>query len=302
MKVLRKNQLQIFAQLVVSIFLIRFVLFKTLKLDIALSDFEFLLFIVSFALIYAAGILLYGIIQQEENPTKKYIKNIDKAYYMYLGLNALGIAISFFFTNKIGNVAYLGFFIFLAALLYLYITQWRKIVLFSNIVFSFIIAYPIFVACVIDILPMIDVVNSKPIYDKLLKIVLSFAVLITFLIFIKTLILDLKFVSLDSKKNKKTLATLHGIDKGATRTSYLILLPITLLLIFITYYLKEINYLCIYLLAFVIFPLFYLLYQLNKAKKSKDFNISNNILNVIIWLTIISIVVLLFNIKNYATS
>lgn len=302
MKVLRKDQLPIVAQLLVSLILIRYALFKNIDLKIALSDFEFLLFIISFALIYAGGMLLYTIVKQEEHPEKIIIKNTEKAYYTYLGLNTLGIGISFFLANAIGNAGYLGFFIFLAALLYLYTTQWRKIVLFSNIIFAFVIAYPIFVGCILDIMPNLG--NSLKINtdDLILMVILNFAILITFLFFIKTLILDLKFVSIDKRKGKKTLATLHGVEVGSKRTSYLILLPIVMVLFFIFSYYQKLQLLSIYCGVVIILPLIFLMYQLNKSEKTKEFNTSNNILNVIIWLTIFSIVVLLFNLKYYVTS
>ena len=126
MKILRKDQLQIGVQLLVIVLLIRYGLFKTLGLEVALTDFEFILFIVSFGFIYSGGLLLFAILRQEKHPEKNIVKNIDRAYYTYLGLNSIGIGISFFLANEIGNVGYFGFFIGLAALLYLYITQWSN--------------------------------------------------------------------------------------------------------------------------------------------------------------------------------
>lgn len=302
MKVLRKDQLQIGVQLLVIVLLIRYGLFKTLGVEVALSDFEFILFIVSFGFIYSGGLLLFAILRQEKHPEKIIVKNIDRAYYTYLGLNTIGIGISFFLANEIGNVGYFGFFIALAALLYLYITQWIKIPLLSNIIFACIAAYPIFTGIILDLVPRIEIQNPIYPYMDLFSILFSFSILTTLLFFIKTLVLDLKHVDDDRYHNKKTLATMHGIEKGAIRTSFLIYIPILCVGIFVFQYFNKLQLLSLYCLIAIIVPLFFAFIQLNRAKEIKQFNTSNNILNAIIWLTIISIVFLFFNIKYYVTS
>lgn len=302
MKVLRKDQLQIGVQLLVIVLLIKYGLFKSLAIEVALTDFEFILFIVSFGFIYSGSYLLFAILRQEKHPEKMIIKNIDRAYYTYLGLNTMGIGISFFLANEIGNVGYFGFFIALAALLYLYITQWIKIPLLSNIVFACIASYPIFTGIILDLVPKIEMKNSIYPYIDLFTILFSFAILITLLFFIKTLILDLKHIDDDRNHNKKTLATIYGIEKGAVRTSYLIFIPILMILSFVIEYYNILQLFSIYCLVAVALPLLYAFFQLNKAKEIKQFSTSNNILNTIIWLAIISIVFLFFNIKYYVTS
>ena len=302
MKILRKDQLQIGVQLLVIVLLIRYGLFKTLGLEVALTDFEFILFIVSFGFIYTGGLLLFAILRQEKHPEKNIVKNIDRAYYTYLGLNSIGIGISFFLANEIGNVGYFGFFIGLAALLYLYITQWIKIPLLSNIIFACIAAYPIFTGIILDLVPKIEMQNPIYPYIDLFTILFSYSILSTLLFFIKTLVLDLKHIDDDRYHNKKTLATMHGTEKGAIRTSYLIFIPILMILFFVLQYYNKLQIFSIYCLVAIALPLLYSFFQLNKAKEIKQFNTSNNILNAIIWLAIISIVFLFFNIKYYVAS
>jgi len=302
MKVLQKNQLQIAIQLLISLLLFRFALIKPLKLKVELSDFEFLLFIVSFIFIYAGSLLLFLIVKQEKYPLRLIVKNIDRAYYIYLFLNIIGIGISSVLANNIGNIGYFGFFIALAAILYLYITQWMKIPLINNIIFAIIGSYPIFVAAILDFIPRIDQPNTTFSFLFLFNFSFYFGILITILFFIKTIILDLKDVDYDREHNKKTLSTLYGIEKGTTRTSYLILIPIVLICLFVYYNFQKLELFCIYIVFAIALPLVVLFFQLKKSKNIKQFSISNNIINVIIWLTIFSIVLLFFNLKNYGTS
>lgn len=302
MKVLRKNQFQIGVQLAVTLLLIRYGLFKTLGLDHVLSDFEFINFIIAFLVIYGASLILFLIVRQENHPEKNYIKNIEKAYYKYLGLNSLGIGISFFLANEIGNVGYFGFFIAFAALLYLYFTQWIRIALLNNIVFSIIATYPIFILVILEILPNIEKTNNIFENELLIKILFAFSILLTLSFFIKTLVLDLIHVDEDKLLKKKTLATLHGIVVGSKRTAMLNLFPIVGILFFSFKFYPQLPLFSLYCLIGLGIPFVISSVQLYNAKTIKDFKIANNILNIIIWLTIISIVFLFFNIKNYVAS
>src|SRR5690606_32011837 len=103
---------------------------------------NFVFSILGIATIIYAGFYLYKIVLQEEYPSKNIIKNIEKAYYYYIGLNALGVIISFFVAESLQKTYYFGFYLVIVATMYLYVTQWRKIILFDNIVLAFIITYP----------------------------------------------------------------------------------------------------------------------------------------------------------------
>jgi len=181
----------------------------------------------------------------------------------------------------------------------LYITQWRKIILLNNIIFAVLIAFPSFLEIITDLLPTInsEEANANDQNKLLFEITSSLGVLLFFLYFIKTILLDLKFVHLDKRHNKKTLATLHGRKKGSVRTSILALLPLLLMVIFAIHYYSQIPYVSIYVSLAIILPFIYLLLKLWRSKSTKDYALANNILTIIIWLTIFSIVVLLFNLK-----
>lgn len=299
MKVLRKDQLQIVLQIVVTVLLLRFGLFKQIASEIALTDVQFLLYLLSIGFIASGGLILYGIIIQEEQPWRKIHKNIDKAYYLYLGVNILGIGISFFVSSAIDKTAYFGFFMGGAAIIYLYTTQWRKIILLNNIIFSLLITFASFIEIITDLMPTLNPLQASAdnTNNLLFEITTRFGILLFFLYFIKTILLDLKFMNLDLRNNKKTLATLHGRKKGSVRTTLLGLIPLVLLIAFALYYYPQLPLLSIYIAIAIILPFLFLLVKLWNAKTAKDYSLTNNILTIIIWLTIFSIVVLLFNLK-----
>lgn len=298
MKVLMKDQAQIILQIIISVLLFRFVLFENTIQDLGLSQLYYFLFLIAIGVIMYGGILLYRVVLQEEFPTKNIEKDTEKAYYKYLAVNVVGIGISFFVANSVDKTYYFGFFLALAAIIYLYVTQWRKILLFDNIVYSFILSFPFFTLVLADLMPSLQVFQSEVDLEKqqLLNISLQICTLLFFLYFIKTILLDLKFMELDIKHKRKSLATLHGRLKGTERTTYLSLLPLVLIVVFCLAH-SNLTYLVGYIAAGVILPYLFYMLKLWNAKTTKDFNYVNNILNVIIWLTIFSIVVLFFNLK-----
>jgi len=299
MKVLRKDQLQIVLQILITALLLRFALFKQVATEIALTDVQFLLYLLSIGLIGSGGLVLYGIVVQEEQPWKKIYKDIEKAYYLYLGINILGIGISFFVSSAIDKTAYFGFYMGGAAIIYLYTTQWRKIILLNNIIFALLVSFTCFLEIITDLMPTLNpLANSATDKNHLLfEITINLGILLFLLYFIKTILLDLKFVQLDKRNNKKTLATLHGRKKGSIRTTILALVPLLLLMAFCVYYYPHLQWISLYVAIAIILPFIYMLFKLWHSKSTKDYTFVNNILTIIIWLTIFSIVVLLFNLK-----
>jgi len=298
MNVLKKDQAQMMLQVIVAVLLFRFVLFESLIDDLGLSLVHYFAFLIAIGFILYGGVLLYKIVLQEEFPDKSIEKSVEKAYYKYLGFNAVGIGISFFAASDIDRTYYFGFFLGLAAILYLYITQWRKILVFDNIVYSLIISFPFFILIIMDLMPSLQQTNEAldPMKNQLLNISLQICMLLWLLYFIKTILIDLKFMELDIKHKRKSLATIHGREIGAKRTTVLSLIPLVLVILFCVIHL-NLTILIGYIGALVVLPYLFYLSKLWNAKTTEDFDRINNILNIIIWLTIFSIVVLYFNLK-----
>lgn len=297
MNVLKKDQAQMMLQVIAAVLLFRFVLFEPLVQDLGLSKLHYFSFVIAIGFILYGGVLLYKIVLQEEFPDKSIEKSVEKAYYKYLGVNAVGIGISFFVASDIDRTYYFGFFLGLAAILYLYITQWRKILVFDNIVYSLIISFSFFILVLMDLMPSLQMnAEQNPEKQQLLNISLQICVLLWFLYFIKTILIDLKFMELDIKHKRKSLATIHGREIGAKRTTVLSLIPLVLIILFCVIHL-NLTILIGYIGIAVVLPYLFYLSKLWNAKTTEDFDRINNILNIIVWLTIFSIVVLYFNLK-----
>ena len=150
----------------------------------------------------------------------------------------------------------------------------------------------------VDLMPSLNVFEHENNAEKqqMLNISLQICTLLFVLYFVKTIVIDLKFMELDIKYKRKSLATLHGREKGAKRTTYLSLLPLMLIIIFCLMH-TNLTYLIGYIAVAVVLPYLFYLFKLWNAQTTRDFTFTNNILNAIIWLTIFSVVVLFFNLK-----
>lgn len=296
MKVFKKDQWQIMLQMATAVLLFRFVLFQHTINPLGLTHFYFFLFFLATALIFSAGLLLYRIVIQEETPKATVSTTSEKAYYQYLGLNMLGIGISFFVASAMNKTYYFGFFLGMAAILYLYITQWRKIIVFNHVVFAFIITLPLYLEIFTDVLPALDKGDAlQKINAEVLVVSTQIAVVLWLLYFIKAIVIDLKFMPQDLEQQKKTLPTLHGRRVGALRTSYLSLLPLLLILLFCIMHFNTYRFLVSYLIIFIVLPYLFYLWTLRRSESTSDFNRAAHILSAIIWLTIFSVVILYFN-------
>lgn len=293
MKIFKNDQALTFLQILLALICLRWVSVSLLSQYIGLNWLNFFISLVGIVLIIFAGFYLYKIVLQEEYPDKSIIKNSEKAYYYYIGLNALGVMISFFVADALDKTYYFGFYLVIVAALYLYVTQWRKIILFDNIVLAFIITYPIFLQSCFDLFPTLEVANHVPQVHFVLDFALLWFVLIWVLYFLRSILHDLIFVQSDIKRGKKTLATKKGRVVGAQRTSLLTLLPI-LLVVYITYLYSNATVFFIYSVVATFIPLIVLMLKIKSSKTEEDFINAKKILNVIIWLTIISIVTLTF--------
>lgn len=293
MKIFKNDQALTFLQILLALFCLRFVSVSLLNEYVGMNGFNFFISLIGIVFIIFAGFYLYKIVLQEEYPDKTIIKNTEKAYYYYIGLNALGVIISFFVADALDKTYYFGFYLVIVAALYLYVTQWRKIILFDNIVLAFIITYPIFLQSCFDLFPTLEVADDVPYVHFVLDYALLWFVLIWILYFLRSILHDLIFVQTDIKRGKKTLATRKGRVVGAQRTSLLTVLPI-LLAIYINYLYSNVTIFLAYSAIAILIPLIVLMFKIKNSKTEEDFTNAKKILNVIIWLTIISIVTLTF--------
>ncbi len=302
MRLLKKKQLQSVVQVCCVLLLFHWVYFKQQAAILTvLNTGNFLLFIASLILIVLGGWVLYLLTIQEEKPhLNGSFKNLN-GYYLYFGLTVIGVAIGFYLSNHFGKPSFLAFFILQAVLLYSFITQWRKSFIWSNILYAFLLIFPIFGLALFDLIPQINEYNYGLVLLNF-NFLADFSILLFLLFLIQSGIQDILFRPSDYMDQKRTLAVKYGSKIAAKSTAVLAALTALLLLIYTLMYLTAHSSLFLYILLLMIAPLLYIAFELWQAKTRKNITIIHLIIQIAIWTSILSIALLTYNLSTYVTS
>ncbi len=300
LKLIRYHNLIIIALIQI---LIRYGLFLSMGVDITLSDFEFFLLVLSTLCIAAAGNIINDIYDVEidtiNKPNKVLIgKKISgkSANNLYLILNIIGVIIGFYLSNSIGKPIFATLFILISALLYLYASQLKAILLVGTFIVSLLVALSLIIVGLFDLLPAINSLNLKVQSDAFL-VVMEYALFAFIINLIREIIKDIQDIDGDKNGGMNTLP----IVLGRKRASYIALSLGVILQIGIVYFIyKQLYYSQIMVLYFLIFieaPLLYFSAIVWDAKTKKDYAFLSKLLKLIMFLGMCSILLFTFVLK-----
>jgi len=277
-----KNLLMIaFVQL-----LIKYALFNSLAVDTYLSPINFTLLILSTLCIAAGGYIINDIYDVETDTINKpnlvFIgKHISesKANTLYIVLTFIGVIIGFYLANGIGKPKFFGFFVIIAALLYVYSTSLKQIAVVGNIIVSFLVASSILIVGVFELLPAINEQN-KNLQSTMFEVLADFGIFAFLLNFIREIVKDIQDVDGDHKSGMQTLPIILGKSRTAKIAFTLTLTTIAIIVFYVTKYLFMHKEVVIYFLALVVGPLIYTAIKLFTAEKNSHFKHISLILKI----------------------
>ncbi len=241
--------------------LIKYVFFSAFEIKDTLSDVNFALLVLATLFIAAGGYIINDIYDVKADkinkPNKVYINRSiteNKANTLYLIFTFTGACIGFYLSNLLDKNAYFSVFVITAALLYMYSSFFKSIIIVGNIMVSFLVALSILIIGIFELLPAITEQNQN---EQLLmfKIVFDYAVFAFFINVIREVVKDILDVDGDHKTGTKTLAIAIGKDRAA-RFAFVITLVLILTIVYYIYsYVFMHRTIVIYFLLFVIAPL-----------------------------------------------
>lgn len=287
----------------------RYGFLKLQKIDLALSDWQYGLLVLSTVLIAAAGYVINDIFDQETDrnnkPTKVIVgKSIseNKAYNIYAVLNVSGVAIGFYLSNVIMRPNFAAIFILIAATLYIYATSLKQMLLIGNIVVALLLALSVIIIGVFDIFPAIHSGNQE-IMASLFSILIDYAIFAFMINLLREIVKDLEDFNGDKQQEMKTLAIVLRIQKTSKLVFILSFVPIIALLYYVNNYLVSNNLIiaAIYSLLFILGPLLYFSIKIWTATSKTDFAILSKVLKWILFFGILSILIITLNIKYHAS-
>lgn len=256
--------------------------------------------VISTLCIAAAGNVINDIYDVEidkiNKPNKVLIgKKISErsANNLFIGLNVVGVAIGFYLANIIGKPAFSALFIVFSALLYLYASYLKGILLVGNILISALVAMSLIIVGLFDLMPAITPTNQAT-QSTIFSIVLDYALFAFSLNFIREIVKDLQDINGDKKGEMNTLP----IAIGRKRTTIIVFILGVLMVLGVVFYMYEYLYsqqvLLLYFLFAIIAPLLYFCVKTWSAKSQKDYAFLSTILKIVMLTGICSL--LLFQI------
>jgi len=258
--------------------IIKYVVFGKNEVIVAMNNFQFALLVLATVLIAAAGNVVNDIFDVNVDSINKPAKVIvwrvipeRAAYNFYIILNVLGVGIGFYLSNQLGRPGLAAIFIVVSALLYIYATHLKAMLIVGNILISLLVAMSLLVMVLFDIFPVIDVVNRE-LQLHYTGVILLYAGFAFFINLIREIVKDLEDIDGDQNGGRQTLPIVFG-RKRATSMVFVLGIVAMLAILFYTY--KSIAHFqtvtIMYFVFMVCAPLLYFCIQAWDAKNKKRY-------------------------------
>lgn len=243
--------------------LIKYGLLVPLGIATSLSHGQFTILVLASVCIAAGGNIIndiYDVQTDRINKPDKMIvgrkiseKNADRYYFL---VTITGVGMGFYISNVVGHPGFAAVFIIIAALLYLYATYVKGMLLLGNLLVSLLVAFSLFIIILFDIFPAITTNISEPqLYAA--TVILHYALFAFFLNFIREIVKDLQDVNGDKNAGHNTLPIAIGRKRACYIVFVLISIAICAVIQYMYIFLYPYQIVVLYILLLVVAPLLY---------------------------------------------
>jgi 4-hydroxybenzoate polyprenyltransferase len=304
MKYLKLIKYQNLLLLATMLLVFRYLFLTQSYIDLALTDFNYLLLVLSTVCIAAGGAVMQHIVNQEEDeiihPQSRLVGNAiteTSAYNWYIGLTIVGVGIGFYLSNVIYKPTFASLFVLVATLLYVQATNLKQIPFINNCITALLVAIPIITIALFDVFPATDATN-KVRMGEVFGILIDYAIFSFFLVLLKELVNDLKNKHNDEMVGNTTLATRLGLLKTKIIVGVFVILILAMILYYCKNYLFELNLALYYILITMVGPLLLVGLKLINSTNAKEFIVLNRVLQFVLITSLFSIAVIIYSIQH----
>jgi 4-hydroxybenzoate polyprenyltransferase len=271
--------------------------------DLALTDFNYILLVIATVCIAAGGYVINNIMDQDTDEIAKPQNRVvgvsiseTMAYNWYIGLTIIGVGIGFYLSNVIYKPTFASMFILVATLLYMYATSFKQIPVLGNVVVALMLSTSIIIIGLFDILPAIDVDNRfrmKEAFD----ILMHYAIFAFIINLIREIVKDMEDMDGDYQSGINSLPIAIGVQKTKIIVGVLTVISIGILAYYVNSNLFELDYVVYYAMILIVGPLIYFGVKLLNAATKKEYHHLSLVLKIILFFGILSVAVIVFNLK-----
>jgi 4-hydroxybenzoate polyprenyltransferase len=274
---------------------IKYGFFNSIGIDVVLSSFQFALLVLATISIAAGGNVINDIYDVDADfinkPNKLIVgKNISEknAYRIFITLNILGVFSGFLLSNTIGKPGFAALFIIISALLYMYASMLKGILLVGNILISVLIALSILIVGVFDVLPAIEASNVDG-QIVAMKVITHYACFAFFINLIREIVKDIQDINGDKNDGLNTLPIAIGRKRATIVVFVLGILAVVAVVCYMYLFLYSSQILVLYFLLLVVAPLLYSCVQAYSAQTNKELSQISLVLKIIMFFGMCSI-------------
>lgn len=282
----------------------RFLFLKESNIYLALTDFNYILLVVATVCIAAGGYVINNIMDQDTDEIAKPQNRVvgvsiseATAYNWYIGLTIVGVGIGFYLSNVIYKPTFASMFILVATLLYVYATNLKQIPVLGNIIVALLLSISIIIIALFDVFPATDSSNRTRM-GEIFGILIDYAIFAFIINLIREMVKDMEDMDGDYQTGINTLPIAIGIQKTKIIVGVLTAIAIAVLAYYVKAYLFELDYVVYYTMILIVGPLIYFGVKLLNASSKKEFHHLSLVLKLILFFGIISIAVIVFNLKH----
>lgn len=304
MKYLKLIKYQNLLLLVMMQLVFRYLFLTQSYIDLALTDFNYILLVLSTVCIAAGGAVMQHIMNQEEDEIKQPKHRLvgttiseAAAYNWYIGLTIVGVGIGFYLANVIYKPTFASLFVLVATLLYVQATNLKQIPLLGNCITALLVAISIAVIALFDIFPATDISN-KVRMSEVFGILIDYAVLGFGLTLIKELLRDLKNRATDDMLGNNTVVTRFGLNKAKSLLGVIIVVVLGAILYYCNTFLFELTIALSFILLTMVGPLLFMGIKLITSTTQKEFALLERTLQVVLFCSILSVAVIVYSLKH----
>lgn len=303
MKYLKLIRFQNLLMLAFMQLVFRYLFLAQSYVDLALTDFNYILLVIATVCIAAGGYVINNIMDQDTDEITKPQNRVvgvsiseTVAYNWYIGLTIVGVGIGFYLSNVIYKPTFASMFILVATLLYMYATSFKQIPVLGNVVVALMLSTSIIIIGLFDILPAIDADNRfrmKEAFD----ILMHYAIFAFIINLIREIVKDMEDMDGDYQSGINTLPIAIGVQKTKIIVGVLTVISIGILAYYVNSNLFELDYVVYYAMILIVGPLIYFGVKLLNATTKKEFHHLSLVLKIILFFGILSVAVIVFNLK-----
>jgi len=275
--------------------LIKYALLEPFGVETSLNTLGISLLILATICIAAAGNIINDIYDVETDfinkPDKLIVgKSISEktAYNLFIFFNVIGVGIGFYLSNYVGRSAFFSIFVIISALLYVYASYLKQMLIIGNVVISILVALSLAVVGIFELLPSITSVNQQT-QLTFFKVIFDYAIFAFIINLLREVTKDIEDIDGDHKAGMNTLPIVIGRERAAKVLFVLSFIPLIIVGYYVINSLYKNQIAVFYFIFLIIGPLIYASIKLFSAETKKEFRQISKVYKLIMLLGMFSL-------------